>query len=275
MVKLNKYMNITWILEREIFSDNHKRLSDALNEKGISVIDWKDQWVEDKSFPNLIDQKVVFHGCLGNASLITKQKIWNPGAYCNVANFKCTSWYDESKKWLFQKNWISTTVQKLIDNPDKYLEKIGSNDFFVRPNSPLKPFAGRVLTKDNISLQALDFGFYYDDPNEEIILSSLQTVKQEWRYVICNNQVITGSSYIADNRAADDKDWAGKPLELAQEIASTINAPDDVYIMDICDSDEGYKLLELNPFSGADLYNCDRSLIVDATTKLLTHNYIE
>ena len=34
---------------------------------------------------------------------------------------------------------------------------------FVRPDSPLEPFAGRVLARDKISLAALDHGFYYDD----------------------------------------------------------------------------------------------------------------
>ena len=34
---------------------------------------------------------------------------------------------------------------------------------FVRPDSPLKPFSGRVLDRDSISLAALDHGFYFDD----------------------------------------------------------------------------------------------------------------
>ncbi len=34
---------------------------------------------------------------------------------------------------------------------------------FVRPDSPLEPFSGRVLERGRISLQALDHGFYYDD----------------------------------------------------------------------------------------------------------------
>ncbi len=32
--------------------------------------------------------------------------------------------------------------------------------------------------------------------------------------------------------------------------------------MDICETEQGLRLLELNPFSGADLYACDGDKIV-------------
>jgi hypothetical protein len=34
-------------------------------------------------------------------------------------------------------------------------------------------------------------------------------------------------------------------------------APQEVYVLDICESGSELRLLELNPFSGADLYACD------------------
>ena len=39
---------------------------------------------------------------------------------------------------------------------------------------------------------------------------------------------------------------------------------DRVYVMDVARTDGGYAVLELNPFSGADLYACDRARIVAA-----------
>ncbi len=262
-------MKTTWILEREIFRDQHDRLYQALDTKGIDVIDWKDEWIDNCEYPDLKNQHVVFHGSLGNAALIKNKRLWNPGVYCNIGNFKCTSWYPKAEQWLFQQNWKVTTVKKLVDNPNLYISHIATKEFFVRPNSSLKPFSGRVLSKDNISLQALDFGFYFDNHDEEVLVASLQKMKQEWRYVVCNRKVITGSSYIANNRAADNQDWQGKPLDFAQEIADSMVPPDDVYVLDVCDSEDGLRLLELNPFSGADLYNCDREAIVESIGQFL------
>ena len=42
-----------------------------------------------------------------------------------------------------------------------------------------------------------------------------------------------------------------------------------VYVMDVCEADGELKLLELNPFSGADLYACDRRSIVQKIKALL------
>ncbi len=261
-------MEITWVLEREMFRDNHDRLANAVNENNMKVVNWSDDWCVDESYPTLKDQTVVFHGSLGNASLISQKKMWNPGAFCNTENFKCSSWYSKTSQWLFQSDYSFSNVEDFVNNPEKYLKKIGDT-FFVRPNSPLKSFSGRVLSKENLSMEALDYGFYYDDPKEEIVISSLQEVSEEWRYVVCNKKVIAGSYYFADNRIEGDKDWNGKPLELAQEIASSIEAPDDIYVLDICRTGDEFKLMELNPFSGADLYNCDRDVIVKEIAKFL------
>jgi hypothetical protein len=39
-------------------------------------------------------------------------------------------------------------------------------------------------------------------------------------------------------------------------VARQLDPPEDVYVMDVCEADGRLWLLELNPFSGADLYAC-------------------
>ncbi len=262
-------MSITWVLERGVFSDNHDRLAQALSERNLNQVDWNDAWLDTNQFPCLDGECVVFHGCLANADFIAKKQFWNPGAYCNEKQFECSHWYPEAEQWLVQKDWSKTTVEHLVNDPESCLKSINRGHFFVRPNSPLKPFSGRVLHKDHISMAALDFGFYYDDPQSEVIISSIQSITSEWRYVVCNKEVIAGSSYTADNRQATDNGWQGEPLNLAKEIASHMRPPEDVYVLDICLSSDGLKLLELNPFSGADLYHCDRAAVVEAVSDVM------
>ncbi|MEO1619385.1 MAG: DUF4343 domain-containing protein, partial [Planctomycetota bacterium] len=52
----------------------------------------------------------------------------------------------------------------------------------------------------------------------------------------------------------------------AQTVANAIPAPADVYVLDVCECDGELRLLELNPFGGADLYACDAVSIVGAVT---------
>ena len=51
-------------------------------------------------------------------------------------------------------------------------------------------------------------------------------------------------------------DPGGSPWAFASDVAKQLDPPEDVYVMDVCEADGRLWLLELNPFSGADLYAC-------------------
>ena len=255
-------MTTTWLLERDVFSDHHDRLADAAAGVGHSVVDWDDSWWDSGAFPELEGQ-VLFHGSLGNADRIARELSWLPGAYCSTDGFACTAWYEGASRWLVHKQWAKATVQQFVNHPDKVLSEFGgATQFFVRPNSPLKPFSGRVLDVDQLSLEALDHGFYYDDTGIEIVVAPVRNVGNEWRYVVIDKVVVTGSSYEANSRTESGDSWKGEPLALAELIAREIPPPERVYVLDVCECEGELKLLELNPFSGADLYACDREVIV-------------
>ncbi len=263
-------MTLKWILERNIFPDNHERLVVAVEKNGQEVISWKDNWWGDSKVKDYNGRDAIFHGCLENAARINSEATWKPGAYCNIEAFKCSAWYPNAMAWIVNSKWTLTTVSNLVENPQEILQKIGAKEkFFVRPNSPLKPFSGRLISIENLSLQALDHGFYYDDTSLEIIVSPQKNITSEWRYIIVGSKVITGSGYIAETRTEIVVDPKGEQWKYAQEIADKIEPPEDVYVMDICLEDNKLKLLELNPFSGADLYSCDRDIIVKSISELL------
>ena len=47
-------------------------------------------------------------------------------------------------------------------------------------------------------------------------------------------------------------------------MAARLDAPEAVYVVDVCEADGELHLLELNPFSGADLYGCRADDVVAA-----------
>jgi hypothetical protein len=241
---------LTWVLEAEVFPDSHERMHAAVAEAGHEVLLWKDAWLEDDSWPRLSGTPVVFHGSLGNAAQLAAQGAWTPGAYCNTALFHCSSWYPGASAWLLQANWVRTTAAGLVESLPAVLGQLGDPDrFFVRPDSPLKPFSGRVLHRDAVTLAALDHGFYFDDELLPVIVAPMRNVGREWRYVVVGSD-----------------DPSGEPWRTAAQIARELDAPEQVYVLDVCESDGHLRLLELNPFSGADLYACDRREVVAAVS---------
>ena len=149
---------MTWLLEREVFAGGDPIRPAALA-AGHRVIDWSDDWWSDSVRPQLTGA-VLFHGSLGNADRIRRELSWKPGSYCQTANFHCSAWYPAAAEWRLHERWEIHAASRFIADSDAILDRLGAGDsVFVRPDSPLKPFSGRIVRRGQISLSALDHGF--------------------------------------------------------------------------------------------------------------------
>ncbi len=249
-----------WVLERGVFGSGCD-LGPAARGAGHRVSFWDDAWWSEGA-PRY-EGPVLFHGSLENADRIRRTLPWAPGAFCDTAAFYCTAWLPRARRWLLNEDWACLPANALVAAPPDL------DPLFVRPDSPLKPFSGRVIQRAQLSLAALDHGYYYEDPALPVIVAPVKPVSAEWRYVVVGRAVVAGSAYLAEGRAASPDDPGGEPWRFAQQIADELEAPEDVYVLDVCASGGELKLLELNPFSGADLYACDPVRVVTAVAAWL------
>jgi hypothetical protein len=260
---------VTWVLESDIFPETHAPIRSAIRELGFTLIDWSDSWWANGIPSDVPSESVVFHGSLGNAAQITNQLDWSPGSYCPVQAFHCSSWYDSAREWLVHTDWHLVPANELVaDAPAVAATIHASGSFFVRPDSPLKPFSGRVVDIDSISLSKLDHGFYYEDETLPVVVAPLRQIGNEWRFVIVSGNVVAGSAYDPATRKPVVASLDSAAATFAASVASSIPAPADVYILDVCECDDQLRLLELNPFGGADLYACDAKAIVQAVSEI-------
>ncbi len=256
--------SLVWVLESSMFEDGHRALRDAVTEAGRQVLEWDDRWWQDRRMP-AIDGPAIFHGSLGNAARIRRDLPWRPGAYCDVDAFRCSVWFPRARPWSLQRVWVETTVRALTAEPDVVLAPLpASVGVFVRPDSPLKPFSGRIVRRDRLSPAALDHGYYYDELELPIVVAPVRPVSREWRFVVVDRRVVAGSGYDGPSRRAvvsqaDDAAWG-----FAAEVARRFEPPEAVYVLDVGEAEGALHLVEINPFSGSDLYACDRASIVRA-----------
>lgn len=261
---------ITWVLESDVFPETHELLRKAIGDRGHALIDWNDQWWSDGIPTNVPTSQVVFHGSLGNASLIEERLNWSPGSFCRTDAFRCSAWYESARPWLIHSVWHFAAADELVANAASVGAAIGSPDsFFVRPDSPLKPFSGRVVDVDSLTLAKLDHGFYYDDESLSVVVAPVRKVGDEWRFVIAGNSVIAGSGYDPATRSPAPVSLDSNATSFASMVAANIDSPADVYVLDVCECEGELRLLELNPFGGADLYAADAFAIVDAVSKVV------
>lgn len=257
-------MMVHWILETQVLPQLHVSLKQVAEKRGHRVSEWNDDW--SFRWPPFKGQYILFHGSLGVSNDVEQNSPWSPGAFCNLNAFHCSHYYPAVGNFLIHQSWQATTINELVGTPTQFFG--GSNQLFVRPDSPLKPFSGRVISRDNVTLKALDHGFYYDEVDLPIILTPTQQVGQEWRFIVVGQRVITGSGYTADNRSGTDELTNGPAWELAETIAQSIQPPDPIYVLDIAESNGKLWLMELNPFSGADLYASNLDIVVEAVDEI-------
>lgn len=258
---------VTWVLEPEIFPESHPPIRDAITRAGHNIVEWSDAWISDGPPARLSSGPTAFHGSLGNAAHINNNFDWNPGSFCDTDRFRCSYWYDHKRQWLIHDQYTFTTVAELVENTRDIADSIGAADkFFVRPDSPLKPFNALVVDTENLTFKSLDHGFYYDDLKLPIVVAPTRSVGREWRFVIVNGVAITGSGYDPSTRTAAPIELNDSVTKFAASIAAETFAPCNVYVMDVCDCDGELRLVEFNPFGGADLYACKPDAIINAVS---------
>lgn len=261
--------DVTWVLEPNIFPDTHEPIRKAIRDRGHRLIDWSDAWWSDGVPESVPKSNVVFHGSLGNAARVANELRWNPGSFCPSNAFRCSSWYESARRWLVHTDWIVCPANELVANAPRIAEQLGETDrLFVRPDSPLKPFSGRVVDISTLTLAKLDHGFYYDDDAIPVVAAPVRKIGNEWRFVVVNRSVIAGSAYDPQTRKPVVAPLDSDAAAFAASIASELPEPEVVYILDVCECDNQLRLLELNPFGGADLYACDANAIIDAVSAI-------
>lgn len=253
---------MNWVVESSVFRDY--RLPAAARAAGHNVVEWGDAWWHHRDKVPPLRGPTVFHGSLGNAARVRDWfHQWTPASFCDVKQFE---WYQVchlAGQRLLNRECLRTTADKLVAEPPPWPR------VFIRPSSPLKEFSGRVLDRDKITLASLDHGFYYDDPFLSVVAAPARNIGREWRYVIVDRKVVAGSAYLADGRMALQDDPKGPSWAYASKAASEMLPPEPVYVMDVCECEGRLWILELNPFSGADLYACDADAVVRAVASHL------
>lgn len=137
-----------------------------------------------------------------------------------------------------------------------------SEKLFVRSNDDLKVVTGNTRTyaewKQSFeNIDAVSEGARMLGTDSEILVSSSKEIGHEWRLFIVDGRVATGSQYaplMASHIPPEAKDFA--------EAAARRWSPSDIFVMDLCAYDGGWRILELNCANGSGLYQSDARTLV-------------
>lgn len=272
---------VNWVIDEFLnerqYDTGFPTLAEAAEELGHKV--YKTKYVpfshELKDFiPLGSGSCVVTHGTVQFCRQVEREhgRFWTPGLYFN----------DNVKSFSKYSHHIGTDLL----NFDYYILPFGEvrranirwfhgwfgEGVFIKPNSGLKEFVGQVIFRDTLGEDLRKLHGVVENSIDDdclCVLAEPKQIKAEFRYLICEKQVITGSEYRWDNVLDVRRDTHPLCDELAWKIAKAEWQVDTVYICDIAlgHGPKDVKVVELNAFSSSGLYAMDTRKIVKAVSE--------
>jgi len=259
-------MKPKWCIE-DSFAEDMTPLLEAVKRQGFAYV-LVPAFDADKclaAFPG--EDCVIFCGCLNSAQYLRRKAKWIPGVYYNVKQYECVNYYGLLGKYLFNGNYIILPYGDLLRQKEFLYEKVGADrTVFIRPSRGDKTFTGGLVFKEHFDQRVERMAFGQMGHAELVVVAEPRNIQFEWRFVIVDGKVITGSQYKEGYTVASHASYPTGAFDLAAKVATVFN-PEPVWVCDVCQTvSDDYKVMEVGCFSCAGLYQCDRDKIVEAVS---------
>ena len=274
---------IHWLFESDVFPDYSDAFVSAVRESGSKVtvlsaikpgFSFEDAGQPD---PRLASREecVIFHGCIGLAERILSETDWVPGFYGNFERLMCSSYFPAFGEFLLNSQYTMLPFREVRRLKDHLFDSLGRDgQFFMRPNSPKKLFAGMLIRRDHFE-KDYELAAFYDVPDHElVVVAPAQRLQSEWRFVVVDGRVVSGSCYRNEDRSCRKTDDNPDAIRFAERVAANDWSPDLAWTIDVALTTTGeYRLIEIGSFSYANLYACDLHAVIDAVQKVAVEDW--
>jgi len=274
-------MNVKWLIERDGFWHGQpNRFSPALEK--LKIEHKLVRFIADGDYPNYYDENdlVIVKGSLEFLKQIENLKRYRIAFWNGVDSFKCSKYYAYYGEYLLNGyDYLFLPLSEVKRRLQDLLVRYNCTKFFIRPDSGAKEFTGHVteemerviftgsdlLKEQNIKRFDDKLKKYsYNDlsPEELVMVTSFKKIDEEYRFFIIDRKVVAGSTYMI-NSAYDEKEtYPQEAFDLADKIAKIEWRPSEAFVVDVCRTNDLYKVLEINSFNCSDIYSCNPEIIV-------------
>lgn len=260
---------INWILQKNLTRpETLERIKSVLNGKDeiweeVEVIPFSTEIPEIKNKGSF---KIIYGSTTFMLNAFKDPEL-RKGVFFEPAKFQMRNYVD---KW--KEKVLNSDGQLLRFDEIGNLESEQTKEWFIRPNNDGKEFSGRVETFEelkNWSKRICQLELPELNRDTEIWISEPKQIKKEWRLFIVDNHIVSASRYMKEGELDESNDDIPKKmLEFAKARISEYRI-EDVYVMDIAQIGNGYKLIECNCFNGTGFYMHDIENIIQSINKLI------
>lgn len=242
-----------YIIQKGFFqAANLRRITETLDRLAMSYEVLVPQ--REGGFEIETDRKDVF--CFGALRMteLAKAQAWQPGSLFN----------DQHDYLVCAAHWgagmlnSDSSVQPLLQRID-----FSGGQRFVRPTKDSKLFSGGLFDQGTWSATLERAKSSELSEGALIQVAAPKQIYQEIRCWMIDGKVVTASTYQTGGAArwAEYTDAAG--IDFAESMARLFQ-PAEAFVLDICLSDQGWKVVEVNCINSAGFYACDLQRLVIA-----------
>ena len=264
-------MRPIWLIESGIYGEEITPLIKEIREQGMAaeLVPYRalakglPPSVEGQSLQP--DSCVIAYGTYPFARQVQLHYSWTPGAWCNPENLDCMTYYAHFGAYLLNQNYAMMPGVEAIRQRDWLYESLGvADEVFARPTACDKLFVGRRVAREQFASILSPTRF---DPETAVVIARPREIEKEWRLIVVDDQVVSGSQYAFRGERAIARELPDEVRRFAESMLLKVKwRPDPVFMLDICESDDQLWLVELNSFSGSWLYQCDCAAVVAAVS---------
>jgi len=257
-----------WLLENDVFSEDLEPLQKEIIKQGHSFDIVKYIPFDDENM--VISCDSIFYGSLNLANKLSKLKI-PPVIFCTRENYECTKYYAYFGQYLLNQKYVMLPFCEFKRRQKWLFDTVGGErSLFVRPSSGAKIFTGTLINEENFNKDYERLGCYDVSPHAMVVVGQPHNIIREWRLVIAEDKIISGSMYSDLTMNLDYSGYCKEVKDLANKILKeTTYRPDPIWTMDFCETKDGkIHLLEIGGFSCAGLYQCELEPVVRAVSKI-------
>lgn len=282
-----KMKTVNWVIDKYMFEDYEDRLVEAIEKSGAKVHFYDD--MEETSIQNFFNKKftdddiVIFHGSLQHGRRVLNSTKQYPGIYLTLENYECYRYYGYYGDHLLNSNYLMMGLNDVLRKKEKIFGIFQTDYIFIRPSDGYKSFPGQTLSYENFDdeFDTLIKSYGGLDIYKLCVISPAVEINKEYRFIVVDGKVISGSLYMDNNNRKDwkayyDKEcYDGLAWKFAEEM-SKIYQPDRAFTLDVCKLSNGeYKLIEINSFCCASMYGNNYDNVVKAINNLCITDFFD
>lgn len=199
-------------------------------------------------------------GPIGFCKYIQKNSDYDPCCWPSLfSNYDCLNYYPKLGELLLNSDYRILPFGDILRLKDSIFNQ--SKRIFIRPTSGTKIFCGGDVSYNRLESDLISLGAENLPLNTTCLIAPYQEIEKEWRCVV-SDRVVDYCVYRVNGDCEEFKEANEEVVKLAESVIK-LYRPDPMFTIDIALVGNEYKVLEINGFSCAGWYCCDKEKILE------------